>query len=330
LGSASASKRIGEGASGVPHPFVLRGRRTPVRIISNNGAENDSLEALLRAQGYLDEAGLEAEFVKVDGPARNLSGLLDGGADLCVVSALNPLPDIVRGAPAKLIGSAMKRAALSVFARSPGIRSVADLVGRRIGIGPRHYVLHMSVLALLRKREIDPAAVTFVQTGSNAQVFRAVAEGRVDAGPSSVVSFYYQDKLGVHSLSDADMWTELPDYTYQTMYASDRAIADKRDAIMRCLSAYARLFRFLQGPGSWEAYRQARATALPENDADEASAVWKFMQEQKPYGFDLAIPDDRLRGMQELFAAVGAIDAPVRLEQIADMSMARDAIQQLN
>ena len=316
-------------AAGFPMPAVHAQQRIKVRIISNNGAENDSLDQLMRDQGFLEQTGLDPELIKVTGPAKNLEGILNNEADLCTISATNPMPNIVDGAPAKIIGSAMKLTALSAFSANPEIKEMKDLVGRTVGIGPQNFLLHITMVALLRKRGIDPGKVKFVEIGSNAQVFQAVAAGKIDAGPSSVVSFYYQNKLGVHSLTDANMWTELPEYTYQFMYASDRAIAEKREAVVRTLAAYAKLFKFMQSPNSWEAYSKARTTALPKNDSDESQAVWKFMQEQKPYGTEVAIPDDRMRYMQDLHVSVGTIKAALPLEKVADMSMARDAMKLL-
>ena len=219
----------------------------------------------------------------------------------------------------------MKKPALAMFSKAPHIRAVRDLAGRTIGIGPKGYLLHATTIALLRKHGLSEKDVTFVEIGSNAQVFQAVSKGEVDAGPSSVASFYDQVELGVHSLSDGHMWSELPDYTNQIMYASDRAIADGRETIVRTLAAFARLFRFLQTPGSMDSYSKARALAVPGNDTCESEAVCRFMLEHKPYGSDILITDERLTYMQELLASLGEIASPMPAERIADMSMARDA-----
>ena len=72
-----------------------------------------------------------------------------------------------------------------------------------------------------------------------------------------------------------------------------------------------------------------QVAALPKNDADESQAVWKFMQEQKPYGTEVAIPDDRLRYMQDLHVSVGTIKAALPNEKVADMSIAQDALKLL-
>src|SRR5579863_4228576 len=81
--------------SGFPMPAIHAQQRIKVRIISNYGAENDSLDQLMRDQGFLEQTGLDAELVKVTGPAKNLEGILNDEADLCTISATNPMPNIV-------------------------------------------------------------------------------------------------------------------------------------------------------------------------------------------------------------------------------------------
>jgi ABC-type nitrate/sulfonate/bicarbonate transport system substrate-binding protein len=307
--------------SGTPHR---------IRLISNHGVENDTLERLITDLGLLEKNAIAAEFIKVTGPLRNLEALERNEADLCVLSGLNPLGQIAAGSPMRIIGSAMKPAALSMFAKSPDIRHVSDLKGRRIGVGPRHYLLHMSTIALLRRHGIDESDVRFVEVGSNAQVLRAIVAGEVDAGPSSVATYDHPLRVGVHRLAGGNMWSELPDYTNQIIYTSQRAISDQRVAIVQTLASFAALFGFLQSPHSWEAFVAARSTSAREGDRLEAASVWRFLQEQKPYGETLEISPARLRYMQDLHASLGVIEAPLPVERVADMSMARDALRLLD
>lgn len=302
-------------------------RRQPgkLRIVSNHGAENDTLERLMRDLGIFENAGLDVEFIKVHGPSKNVDSLVSGEAELCAVSALNPLPDIERGAPVKIVGSAMKRPALALFARDPSIQSVRDLKGRSVGVGPRAYVLHMTVLALLRQNGIEAADVRFVEIGGNAGVFQAVASGDVDAGPSSVAAFALAASAGVHALEGGLAWDALPDFTYQTMYASDQAILQERETLVQAMASYSRLFDYLQSADSREAYLKARATATRAGDLSQAQAVWAFVQRHKPYGHSVAIDDSRLAYMQDLAAWQGSIRAPMPNAMIADMSLAADA-----
>ena len=168
----------------------------------------------------------------------------------------------------------------------------------------------------------------FVEIGSNAQVFQAVRDGKVDAGASSIAPYYDQAKFGVHALTDGDAWKEIPEFPYQTMYAPDKSIADNRDGIVRTIAAYSKLFKYLQASGSsWEEFSKARVAALPKGEESESRALWKFSQEQKPYGTDTVITNDQFKWTQDLYTSLKIIPAPLPLEKVADMSMARDAVK---
>jgi ABC-type nitrate/sulfonate/bicarbonate transport system substrate-binding protein len=128
-------------------------------------------------------------------------------------------------------------------------------------------------VALLRKRGLDPTKVRFVNIGGSSDVFRAVVAGTVDAGIALNDVYPERDHCGVHALEDGLVYNELPEYTYQASYSSDRAIATKRDLLVRTLAAYGTLYRFICGPDSREAFIRARiAVAKGTTGATEGVA----------------------------------------------------------
>ena len=140
------------------------------------------------------------------------------------------------------------------------------------------------------------------------------------------------DKNGLHTLTDGDMWTNIPDYPFQAGFASDTVIKDKRDILVRTLAAYATLFRFVEGPNSRDAFRSARRTALsgsgPEFDA-ASDFQWQFFQKNKPFAPDLMLSPERINNLQSLNIKVGAQSEMVPYEKAVDMSLARDALKLL-
>jgi len=86
-----------------------------------------------------------------------------------------------------------------------------------------------------------------------------------------------KEKFGVHSI--AEMWKVIPEYPYQGSYATDAAIATKRDAIVRVLAAYAKLYRFMMSNESKQAYIDAYLAAAGQN-RKQAEDLWRFNSEQ--------------------------------------------------
>jgi NitT/TauT family transport system substrate-binding protein len=328
LAMAAASSGLASGLT-LPTRSVAQPLH-PVRIVSNSGAENNTLQQLLKDLGYLERLELAPELVGVTTPAATLEALVSGKADVCMISGFNGLlPAIESGAPVRVLGAAMRLPALVIYTKANGVMSLNDVVGRRVGIGPEMGLLHAIMVGALKKKGIDPASVQFVPIGSNAQVFQAVAEGKVDAGPADVANMERAGRLGVKPLADGAMWKELPEYPYQLVYASTNAIARRRDALVRTLAGYAQLYRFLSAPSSWPAYSRARMAATGESDAEAGRPAWTFIQDTKPFAVDIAVSSAQIEFLQTLHVAIGSQKQVQPFEQVADMSLARDALRLL-
>jgi NitT/TauT family transport system substrate-binding protein len=298
-----------------------------VRVVANGGVENRTLLELMRRQGFLVSLGVEQALVVVDSPSATLEAVMADRADACIISGFNGLlRAIEKEAPVKVIGAALQSPALAVYTSRPEIRAVADLADRSVGIGPNFGLLHVTMIALLRAKGVDPAKIRFVNVGSNAEVYQAIKIGKVEAGPSDVSNLADAEGSGLRVLADGKMWGELADYPYQLAYASDRAIRDNRDGLVRTLAAYGKLFRFLSSATSWDAYAEARTVAGGGTEAN-ARAAWNYIQTVQPYAGSPLAPQAHLDYLQALYVSLGLQKSVLPIERIADPSLARDAMR---
>ena len=295
--------------------------------VVNTGSNNTyTLQELLNRQGYLEEFGIAADTQNVSDGGRLMGNLLNGRSDITLLSGFGQvLPAIEKGGALKVVAGAGVLTGQAVYTAKPEITAVSDLAGRTVGTGAPGALLHQLVVALLTNNDVDPGSVEFVNIGASGDVFRAVAAGKVDAGPALVDVYDQQDKYGVHAI--ADLWTELPEYTYQGSYASEEAIEQKRDVLVGTLAAYCKLYRFVSGPDSENAFMDAYAAAVSGGDPAEGQAQWQFAQENQPYALDLVISDERINYMQELNVQQGIQNGVLPIEDVADMSIAREAAQ---
>ena len=289
-----------------------------IRVASNQGVENGALQQLMVDRGFARQLGLDISIIEskdIAGPANALEA---GTADLCMISAYaGVLPAIEAGQPLKLIGSAMRLPALAVCSADPSLRNVRDLSGRVIGIGEQHGLLHLVMLALLNRHGLAPDDVRFVTVGSNAQVFRAVLSGKVDAGPCGVADLA---DAHAHVLQGGELWRALPDFPYQLAYASNNALRLRGEAVSRCLAAYTLLFRFLSQPGSREPYLAARETV--GGDRSEGEQIWQFVQRVRPYPRDPGLSAAHIGWLQALNVSTGLQHRVMPFDQIADLAPA--------
>jgi ABC-type nitrate/sulfonate/bicarbonate transport system substrate-binding protein len=301
-----------------------------VTIVNTAGNFAATVQQLMKDKRYLEELGLQPKFISVGDGSKIVGALLSGEADICTASGFGQvLPAIERGGNLKVLAGSEVLLLHLIYSCRPQIKSLKDLEGRTVGTGSLGALLHSITVALLRKNNVDPAKITFVNVGSSADVFRAVAAKIVDAGPSELDYLQQADKYTVHGLEGGNFWEGLPEYTNQAAYASERAIRERRDVLVRTLAAYSKLYRFISSPQSRDEYVAARATALGRDEREEALAQWDFFQRHTSFAVDLVLSRERIGYMQQLNLSLGVQKSLLPYETVSDMSLAQDALKLL-
>jgi ABC-type nitrate/sulfonate/bicarbonate transport system substrate-binding protein len=314
-----------------PAGMAYASEKETVRIVGTSGNLPSTLQHMVTHDGYLAGFGLEPAFSTVADGNRITGSIVSGEADVCMLSGFGQVPvAIEKGAKMKLIAGATLLLNQCVFAKRPDIKTVKDLQGKTVGVGSLGSLLHQLMVALLKKKGVDPSTVKFANVGNNTDVFRAVVAGVVDAGPSTIDVYDKQAEFGVHNLVDGEFWVQLPEYTQQASYAADAAIADKRTTLVKVLAAYAKLYRFLQTPESKDAFVKGRKAALGAKAQDSDSIFqWNWIQKYKPFATDLVLSEERIRYIENINIETGSQKKLLPMEQLADMSLARDALKLL-
>ncbi len=237
-------------------PQIGRAASLPtLKVITANGNLNEILTKLVDQQGYLKEFGVEVETTNVESTTSIMAGLVSNSFDVCIFAGINTVfPAVEKGADLRVLGGATLKLQQAVYTGKPEIKTIQDLEGKTIGVGPLGALLHAGTVALLMKKGVDPEKVKFVNVGSSANIFKAVAAKTVDAGMSTTDYLDQQDKFGVHIVDGGKVWEELDDYTFQGAFASEKAITEKRASIVGLLAAYAKMYRFISGSGSKDAF----------------------------------------------------------------------------
>ena len=326
LGGAALA--LGACTRRAPATGARAGSGDPVTIMTTAGNFAVTLQQLMRDQRFLEKQDLRPSFVSVADGTKVMGALINGDADLCTASGFGQvLPAIERGGALKVLAGSEVLLLHLIYSCRPEIKSVRDLAGRTVGTGPIGALLHSITVALLRKHQVDPATVRFVNVGSSADVFKAVAARVVDAGPSELDYEQQEQRFQVHGLADGKFWDGLPEYTNQAAYAAEKSLRERRDVIVRTLAAYASLYRFISSPDSRDAYVAARAAALNRDEREEALAQWNVFQQHQAFAVDLVLSEERVRYMQELNVSLGVQKSVLPFAQVADMSLAREALQ---
>jgi ABC-type nitrate/sulfonate/bicarbonate transport system substrate-binding protein len=301
-----------------------------VKIANAAGSLNLTMNELMRQQRFLEAFGLAPELLGVADGTRILGGLVGGSVDISTMSGFaQAFPAIERGAPIRILGGGAILPGLALFSGKSQIATLKDLEGKIIGTGSVGALVYQLTAALLLKYTVDITKIRFVNVGSSADIFRAVSAGTVDAGAADVALIDHAAEHHVHLIEHGNMSVELREYTYQGAWATTAKIASAREALVRTLAAYARLYRFVQTPAAREAFFKARRTVFPGGSEDDSLAQWHYIQNFKPFAVSLTLSPDQLRYMQDLNVRFGMQKSILPFERVADMTLAQDALKLL-
>ncbi len=302
-----------------------------IKVANAGGSLNLTMGELMRQQRFLESFDLDPEILTVADGTRILGGIVSGSVDVSTASGFGQVfPAIERGAALKILAGGSLLPALALFSAKPGIRTLQDLAGKTIGTGSIGALIHQLTVSLLQKYQVDVSRIRFVNIGSSADIYRAVAAGTVDGGAVDVALIENAAEHRMHLLEHGNMSVELKEYTYQGAWTSDRMIATNRNALVRTLAACARLYRFVQTPQARDAFMRARRVVFPTAAGSEHLALWNYIQTYKPFAVTLALTPERLRYMQALNVSFKVQRQILPFERVADMSIAADALKLLD
>ncbi len=130
--------------------------------------------------GYYRDAGLDVTFQnKIDPDLVTLVG--QGSIDVGLADGTSVIPAVSQGIPVHYVATIYRDFPSIVFAKaSSGIKSAADLKGRKIGIPGRYGSSWIMLQALLGSANLTPNDVTIVEYPDFGQG-AAVQQGAVDA-----------------------------------------------------------------------------------------------------------------------------------------------------
>ena len=185
------------------------------------------------------------------------------------------------------------------------------------------------MVALLRKKGVDVSKVRFVNIGSSADVFRSTIVGTIDAGMGEVAIIDHAEKYKVRFVPDSNLSLELPEFTFQGSWTSERTIETRRDTLVKTLAAYARLYRFVHKPEARDAFVKAYLNVLKSGTQDDAMSMWSYVQTYKPYAENLVLTPERIAYMQQINIDTNVQKTLLPFERVADMSLAQDALKLL-
>jgi NitT/TauT family transport system substrate-binding protein len=193
----------------------------------------DHLAALER--GYFAEEGLTLKRIRMGGGTATQTLLADQ-LDFSS-SGSSAISAGIRGGPVKIVYTNISRPAYKLVTNKPEIRTVQDLIGKKIAINTFGDTGHLATLLLLKKYRVNSNSVLFVAVRNNDAKLPAFLAGAVDAAPlnSGEITKIGADKGRVLT----DMGTEIQ-MVYTGVAVSSRFLAERPMNVERFMRGLAK------------------------------------------------------------------------------------------
>jgi NitT/TauT family transport system substrate-binding protein len=130
-------------------------------------------------KGHFREQNLSVEYIRAGGGVAT-PALLSGELHLST-SAGSALSAGLRGGPVKIVYTNLSKPSYQFISTKAEIRTLKDLVGKRIAINSFGDTQHLALLLLLKKYRIPSTSVLFIAMGRNETRFAAFKTGAIDA-----------------------------------------------------------------------------------------------------------------------------------------------------
>ena len=220
-------------------PGETTAKLTPVRIAFVSRSTLDMPYFIARDKGYFREEGLEPELILMKA-IQTVQAMLAGGIDFGTATG-TAVSAAVNGADVRVIFALTDRPSFDLIAL-PGITSIQQLRGRKLGISAVGSLTEILARQILIANKVPPDQVTFLPLGTSDVTYMALKAGAIDATMVQIPQNFMAQEEGYRKLaSGADVYRAV-----QGGLTTTRAVlADRPELVTKMLRATMRAVRLI-------------------------------------------------------------------------------------
>ena len=273
--------------------------------------------------GFAEKHGLKIEIMQFKGDTLALKALLAGELDSYEGNPGSPMVAASRGADIKLLGCYWPGLTYAIYSK-PDIKSPADLKGKTFAISAPGALPELVARAVLTQNNVSAADVKFTVMGSDADRFKAVTAGIVDAAAASSGFAPAAEKAGVKMLVHAI--EAVPNYVRFCIYSSGKTLASRKDDAAHFLAAEMAGFRHaLANRDQTIALTREITFAKPDNPLP--AFTYDEVKRYSAVDPDMPIPMSKLAWLRDLLVTTGNLTKPLDLDAFVDGDIRAKALQ---
>jgi NitT/TauT family transport system substrate-binding protein len=274
--------------------------------------------------GFFKSENLNVKVKNVSSDSLALRALLGGEADLVWVGTTAAIRAIAQGGKIKLISAPIVKST-NVIAAQKKFKTLADLKGANIAVSSIGAVSYHIPRIILQRNNVDPDSANYVAVGGLSARFQALAAKKLDAAMLDVLGAYEGlDRYDfLHIL--ASVAKEIPDLHFISLVASDKAISEKAEALVRFVRSDVRGLRFAaQHP---KKAAELSASRIPVKNPDNLVRGFQALADQGAYGLDGGLDGSVLQKTVDIMIAIGELKEPVPVKALIAPEIVKQALK---
>jgi len=273
--------------------------------------------------GFAEKQGLNIEIQQFKGDTLALKALLAGELDSYEGNPGSPMVAASRGADIKLIGCYWPGLTYAIYSKV-GIKSPAELKGKTFAISAPGALPDLVARAVLAQNNVAAGDVKFTIMGSDADRFKALTAGIVDAAAASSGFAPEAEKAGVKMLVHAI--DAVPNYVRFCIYSTGKTLAVRKDDAARFLAAEMAGFRHALANRD-QTLALTREITLAKPDNPLPAFTYDEMKRLSALDPDMPIPMNKLAWMRDLLVTTGNLTKPIDLDAFVDGDVRTKALK---
>ena len=286
-------------------------------------AKSDAGIVMMPGQGgFAEKRGLKIEYLQFKGDALALKALIAGELDSYEGSPGGPMIAASRSADVKIVGCYWPGLTYGIFV-GKDVTKVEDLKGKTFAISAPGSLPDLFARTVLETYKIPISDVKFAAMGSDADRFRSVSAGIVQAAAASTEFTPLVEKQGIRMLLHAH--DVAPNYIRFCTYMSSKTIKEHGAEATGFLAAQMEGFKYALSHRD-ETIKLAKQVTDAKPEDEKAAYVFDEVTKYSAVDPLMPIPREKLAWMKDLLVRTENLTAPLDIEKMIDGSVRDKAL----
>jgi NitT/TauT family transport system substrate-binding protein len=278
-------------------------------------AKADAGIAMMPGQhDFASRGGLTIDYVQMKGDPMLTKSLIAGELDSYEANPAGAIVAAAHGADIKLVGCHWTKLTYGLFAKD-SVNSIQDLKGKNFAISGPGSLPDLSARAVLDAAGMKGSDVHFAVMGSDADRFRALSAGLVDAAAFSTE--FLPLAAAEHIKLISNYATAIPEYPRVCTFMSGKVLRERPDDAVAFMAADMMGRRYaLAHKDETEALAIKLSGSKPGDPRPDA--IFEQVVETHAMDPSMPIPMDQLKWLEDLMTRTGNLNVPFDLTKMVD------------